>query len=445
MVDQPNTPPHSLEAEQALLGAVFCDPTILDDLRGNLKPTDFWRASHQVIWQAILASDLGHDSDWVTVGEQVRKMGRVDDCGGADALHAYLIDISQSTPSAYGFERYAAIIKDRALRREVIQRASDLRSKALDDTQTGGDVVAAFARDAEALMDDAVTTPDADAVEIMAELAALYERPPEAITTTFDHLDATGMFTLGSLNVISGRPGHGKSTLAANMAQRMHAQGIPVGVVTLEMTRAQFAQVMVAARAGVSRARQARGNLGPSEVQDMRTAMNELSRGWKITDKPATIEQVGALCRRWRKRDGIKVVFVDHLQRVLPTDARLDAVQNIAHITWSLAELARSTGLVIILGAQLNREAEKDKGSVQQRHLKGGGSIEEDAAMVIQIKVDETVCQPNDPEWVLDLVKAKDRYGQLARCPIRFMKSTGRMVEISTSDAVIRQFQGGAA
>lgn len=433
-------PPHSIEAEQAVLGAVFVDPTMLDDVRGVLKPADFWRASHQVIWEAMLTANLGTDNDWVTIGEQVRKMGRVDECGGSDALHAYLAEISVGVPSAYGLPRYAAIVKDRALRREVILRASDVRQMALDDTRTAGDAVAQFNIEAAALIDDAVTTPDTSGDEAMGELEHLYSHPPETISTTYGHLDASGEFTLGSLNTISARPGHGKSSLAANMAERMHRVGIGVGVITLEMQRSQFSQLMLSIRADVPRSRHAKGALKADELERVLIAREEFQTGWRISEKPMTVEQISSLARRWQKKNGVRVVLIDHLQRIRPTDARMDPVQNIAHITWSLAELARSTGLVIVMGAQLNREAEKDRGTVQQRHLKGGGSIEEDSAMVIQIKVDEALCKPDDVDWVMDLVKVKDRYGSLSRCPMRFFKTTGRMIEIDTRRSAMPQF-----
>lgn len=435
-------PPHSIEAEQAVLGAVFCDPSVFDDVR--LRPEDFWRASHQHIWRAMQHVRVsGADVDWVNVGDQVKRDGALEECGGKDALHKYLSDASHAVPSAYGYERYEAIVKDNAIRREAILRAMDIRGLALDETRTADDVVAQFALDATALLDDAVTTPDLDAPAIIAELEDLYDNPPERITTTYEPLDQTGQFAKGSLNTISGRPGHGKSSLSANFTARLHKAGIKVGVVTLEMQRYQYAQLVLSVHAGVGRRRHEQGRLYPDELQRLKQSREELRSGWKITDRSMTVEQIASLARRWARKDGIKVVMVDHLQRVKPSDSRADPVRNIAHITWSLAELARSTGLVVIMGAQLNREAEKDSGSAQNRHLKGGGSIEEDSAMVIQLKVDEAACKPDDDEWTLELVKTKDRYGSLARCPIRFEKKTGRMVEITPGDAIAAQFDSG--
>jgi replicative DNA helicase len=436
MSEEGYIPPNDTTVEQIVIGCVFLEPQLLAD--AWLRPEDFWREAHQHIWRAILA--VVGELDWLAVVGEVRKAGKLEACGGEESLKAYLVQTSQDAVSAWGFERHVATVKDLAMKREVIKRATEVRAIALDDRRSADDAVADFSLSAERLLNDAVTTPDTSADEMMAELTNLYAHPPECITTTYAHLDMSGEFTLGSLNTISSRPGHGKSSLAANFAERLHKKNIPVGVCTLEMQRTQFSQLMLSIRANVSRTRHAKGTLTADELQRVIHAREELSSGWKLSDRPMTVEQIGALARKWQRKDGVRVVLVDHLQRIKRSDARQEEVAALGHITWSLAELARSTGLVIIMGAQLNREAEKDRGTVQQRHLKGSGSIEEDSAMVIQIKVDETSCQPNDSEWVMDLVKVKDRYGSLSRCPIRFFKTTGRMIEIDNRQAVVDQF-----
>lgn len=437
-------PPHSIEHELAVIGCAFIEPHLIGD--SGLKPADFWRDRHQIVWRAMLTvQSSGHEVDWLTTLAEIKRAGQLDLFGGYDSAHAYLREISNDAASAYGFEHYAAIVKDAATKREAIRRASDIRQLALDDTRTADDVVAQFASDASELMDSAVTTPDLDGAALMDELEHEYANPPQTISTTYNHLDVSGRFVLGSLNVISARPGQGKSTLAACMAQRMLKAGVKVGVVALEMDRRQFGNVMVASRADASRNRLRDGKCFPDELDRVKSARDEMRQSLRISDRSMTVEQIGSLCRRWQRRDGVQVVFIDHLQRITPTDSRQDQVQNIAHITWALANLARSTGLVLVMGAQLNREAEKDKGTVQQRHLKGGGTIEEDASMVIQIKVDEASCQPNDSEWVMELVKVKDRYGSLARCPIRFFKATGRMVEIDGRQAIVDQFNNSVS
>ncbi len=135
--------PHNIEAEQAVLGAIFIDPACLSEVALIIKaPEMFYRASHQHIYRAIQdLSARGAEIDWVHVTEGVRKQGALEACGGAEMLNAYLSEISHAVPSSYGAEGYASIVRDRFVMREIVHTSGEIRSMALEETRTPGEVI----------------------------------------------------------------------------------------------------------------------------------------------------------------------------------------------------------------------------------------------------------------------------------------------------------------
>lgn len=443
-------PPHSIEAEQAVLGAIFVDPGCLPEVTLILKsPEMFWRASHQRIYRAIQdLSSEGHEIDWVSVGEQVRKNGALDECGGSDALHAYLSDISHSVPSAYGAERYAAIVRDRALMREIILRAGDIRSMALDETRTPGDVIEKLERD---VFEIAAQRFHGETHSVQMLIQKVMEQQSKmrewrlshdghalpGLSSGYSDLDAfTTGWKPGELIVIGARPGQGKTSLLLNLAENIALDSHNrrddgkggVLVFSLEMTATELVQRVICANAGVDLKKVKLGLYNKQEEAELKEATGRLAQAAIFVDDSFTLNlsEIRSKARRMKERHDIECVFVDYLQLIKDND-RLDRHLQIGNISRGLKALARELNIPVITAAQLNRGVEQ-RSSREKRpmlsDLRESGSIEQDADQVLMIHRKESEDGAIDTSELaeVDLIVAKNRNGPTGDVEMLFRK-----------------------
>ncbi|MBK8207968.1 MAG: replicative DNA helicase [Planctomycetes bacterium] len=451
-------PPHSIEAEQAVLGAIFVDPGCLPEVSLILKrPEVFWRASHQHIFRAIMQlSSEGHEADWVSVAEQVKKAGAIDECGGSDALHHYLEEISHRLPSAYGAERYAGIVRDRSLMREIVLRAGDVRAMALDETRTPKDVIEKLERDvfeiAAQRYHGETHTIQQLIQQVMEQQAKLREwrnshdgNMLPGLTSGYPVLDGyTTGWKAGELVVIGARPGQGKTSLMLNLAEniawdrhqnREDGKG-GVLVFSLEMTATELVQRILCSRAEVDLKRVKLAAYSREEEIALKQAMHDMAHVPLFVDDSFTLNlsEIRSKARRMKERHDIDAIFVDYLQLVKDND-RLDRHLQIGNISRGLKALARELKVPVITAAQLNRGVEQ-RSSREKRpmlsDLRESGSIEQDADQVILIyrkEDEETMASINSEELsAVELLIAKNRNGPTGDIPFHFHKRTTKFV-----------------
>ncbi|MEZ5992930.1 MAG: replicative DNA helicase [Planctomycetota bacterium] len=443
-------PPHSIEAEQAVMGAIFVDPGCLPEVTLILKkPEMFWRASHQHIYRAIQSlSAEGHEIDWVSVGEQVRKDGALDECGGADALHSYLSEISHSVPSAYAAERYATIVRDRALMREIILRAGDIRSMALDETKSPGDVIEKLEQDvfdiAAQRFHGQTHTVQALIQQVMEQQARMREwrlshdgHALPGLSSGYSDLDAfTTGWKPGELIVIGARPGQGKTSLMLNLAEnialdthnrRDDGKG-GVLLFSLEMTATELVQRVICSNAGVDLKKVKLGLYNKDEEGELKAATQRLAQAAIFVDDSFTLNlsEIRSKARRMKERHDIECIFVDYLQLIKDND-RLDRHLQIGNISRGLKALARELEIPVITAAQLNRGVEQ-RSSREKRpmlsDLRESGSIEQDADQVLMIhkkESEEGMIDTNEMAEI-DLIVAKNRNGPAGDVEMLFRK-----------------------
>jgi replicative DNA helicase len=451
-------PPHSIEAEQAVLGAIFVDPACLPEITLILKrPETFWRTAHQHIYQAVQQlSSEGHEIDWVSVGEQVRKNGTLDECGGADALHNYLQEISHRVPSAYGAERYATIVRDRSLMREIVLRAGDIRAMALDETRTPKDVIERLERDVYEIAAQRYHGETHTIQQLIQQVMEQQQHLREwrnshdgsllpGLGSGYSVLDSyTTGWKSGELIVVGARPGQGKTSLLLNLAeniawdrmqQREDGRG-GVLVFSLEMTATELVQRVLCSRAEVDLKRVKLAAYTKDEEAQLKQAMGELAQVPLFVDDSFTLNlsEIRSKARRMKERHDIDAIFVDYLQLVKDND-RLDRHLQIGNISRGLKALARELQLPVITAAQLNRGVEQ-RSSREKRpmlsDLRESGSIEQDADQVILIyrkEDEETMATINSEELAaVDLIIAKNRNGPTGDIPFHFHKRTTKFV-----------------
>jgi replicative DNA helicase len=442
-------PPHSIEAEQAVLGAIFVDPGCLTEVSLVLKsPQMFWRASHQHIYRAILElSAEGHEIDWVSVAEQVRKHGALDACGGADALHSYLSEISHSLPSAYGHERYASIVRDRSLMREIILRAGDARSMALDETRSPADVIEKLEQD---VFDLSAQRYHGETHSVQALIQQVMDQQAKmrewrnthdgsllpGLSSGYSDLDQfTTGWKPGELVIIGARPGQGKTSLMLNLAENIALETASrrddgkggVLLFSLEMTGSELVQRMLCANAGVDLRRVKLGMYSREEETQLKDATARFAQAAVFVDDSFTLNlsEIRSKSRRMKERHDIEIVFVDYLQLVKDDD-RLDRHLQIGNISRGLKALARELGVPVVAAAQLNRGVEQ-RSSREKRpmlsDLRESGSIEQDADQVLLIhrKEGEDAVQ-NDEVAESELIVAKNRNGPTGDVSMLFRK-----------------------
>lgn len=456
MAETAFTPPHNLEAEQAVLGAIFVDPGCMTEVSLILKrPEMFWRVSHQHIYRAIQALNAeSHEIDWVSVIEQIRRKGDLEGCGGADQLKAYLSDITHGVPSAYGAERYAAIVRDRSLMREIALRSGDLRAMALDETRSPVDVIAKMETDVHELASQRyhgeTHSMQALITQVMEQQARMREwrlshdgHLLPGISSGYSDLDAyTTGWKPGELIVVGARPGQGKTSLMLNLAEnialethnrRQDGKG-GVLVFSLEMTATELVQRVLCANAGVDLRKVKLGMFSRQEEESLKDATSRLASAPIFVDDSFTLNlsEIRSKARRHRERYGIEAIFVDYLQLVKDND-KLDRHLQIGNISRGLKALARELDIPVITAAQLNRGVEQ-RSSREKRpmlsDLRESGSIEQDADQVLLIYRKEgeenASPNPNDDVSEVELLVAKNRNGPTGDVPMLFRKKITR-------------------
>ncbi len=407
-------PPHSVEAEQSLIGGLLLDARAWDRVVDLVVDGDFYRDDHRRIFRHVRALvESGRPVDVVTVFESIERSNEVDQTGGL----AYLGEIANATPSAANIRRYAEIIRDKAVLRGLIAVADAIAAACFAGGIDGPEKIAqaadaALARALDRGAEDPVTATSA----MNAALAAADERQqsghPGGLDTGIAGLDRlTGGLLPGQLFVIAARPSVGKSAVALGIADNVARAGGRVVMFSLEMSRQELAARLLSARSGVS-ARALR--TGPSDDQWDRLsgAMVGSAADRIILDdrQAASVAYVRARCRRLHRQGALSLVVVDYLQLMTPADTRATRSEQVGSLSRGLKHLAKEIGVPVIALAQLNRAVESRAGGRPQlSDLRDSGEIEQDADLIVLMS---RVVEPAEGEnAIVELALRKHRNG----------------------------------
>jgi len=413
-------PPHSLDAEKAVLGSLLLEPRRLDEIAGILSAAEFYAEAHRCLYRHMLAlRDAGSQIDAMTVVERLKAAGELERVGGV----VYLAEVAQSVPVASHARHYAQIVAQAARRRAIIHAATEMLRDAWDAARDVDTVVA----DCEAKL-QAIPSGDyagepvafgdalADACAAVDEIASRKRTAGLMIGLESFDLAAGGLFP-GELVILAARPSIGKTSLALQVAEHVATRGHQVYFASLEMPTTQLALRVLCAHAGVPITRVRAAELDAADLAGMVGASTGLS-GLPILlhDRPGlSCQDVRRATRRiMSSGKGLHLVVVDYLQRVTPADRKAQRYLQVGQITWDLKALALELRVPVLCLCQLGRvaeEREKKTGLVREPRLsdlKESGDIEQDADMVLLLHR-----QPRAAETVLIL--AKNRQGEQAR------------------------------
>ncbi|MEY4495742.1 MAG: hypothetical protein RL744_806 [Pseudomonadota bacterium] len=419
-------PPHSVEAEQSLLGGLLIDNTAWDRLGGVLTDKDFYRPEHALIYKVIqrLVGD-NHPADVITVHEAV-KSEQGGDLVGID----YLNSLAQSTPSAANIKGYADIVRDRSILRRLIEVSDNIVNSAFVPE----------GRSVRTLLDEAESrilqigeegNRKADYLEIepllktvVARIDELYNRQGGSditgIATGFIDLDKqTSGLQKGDLVIIAGRPSMGKTAMALNIAENVAlAEGLPVVIFSMEMSGEQLAARLLGSVGRVDQSRMRTGKLQDDEWPRVTDAIARLSNTQILIDETGALSslELRARARRIARNFGgtLGLVVIDYLQLMSGSGSENRATE-ISEISRSLKSLAKELQCPVVALSQLNRGLEQrpNKRPIMS-DLRESGAIEQDADLIMFIYRDE-VYHPDTTQdkGIAEIIIGKQRNGPI--------------------------------
>ena len=428
-------PPHSVEAEQSLLGALLLDNQAFDRVADVVVADDFYRDDHRRIWRHIARLiEATRPADVVTVSESIEASEDKDKTGGA----AYLAALAQNTPSALNVRRYAELVRERAVQRRLAQVATEIAESALAPS---GKEVGQLLDEAESKIfqiAESGARKNEGLVEIKPVLARVFEKidllyhrdNPSDVTgvpTGYTKLDQmTSGLQGGDLVVVAGRPSMGKTALALNIAEYVAVDnGLPVAVFSMEMSASQVATRMLGSIARVDQHKMRTGRLNDSEWGSLSDAMG------KLHETPIYIDEGGALtalevrarARRLKRQfSKLGLVVIDYIQLMAASAQGENRATEISEISRALKAMAKELDVPVIALSQLNRALEQrpNKRPVMS-DLRESGAIEQDADVILAIYRDE-VYNPESPDkGTAEVNILKQRNGPIGVVKLTFL------------------------
>jgi replicative DNA helicase len=433
VVERPSTrtlqvPPHSIEAEESVLGAVLLSSDAANIALEKLHAEDFYRPAHQQIFEAVRKLFDTHEPiDAVTVSEILRRDGTLERIGGVESLTRIL----DAVPTASNIDYYAGIVDEHALRRRLMRVGGDIGSLAGHLTEPITDVIdqaeQAVFQVAERRVGEGLTSIDpllGPAIERAEELQRLGS-DVTGIATGYKDLDRklAGLHPT-NLIVIAARPGMGKTALALNIAQNVAQRDIPVAIFSLEMSREEIVSRMLCAQGRIDSQRLRTGQLSEADFTKLSNAASALyKKPVYVDDSPGlTVTEIRAKSRRLKRRPGLGLVIVDYLQLMQGSGGE-NRQQEIALISRSLKNLARELEVPIIAVSQLNRSLEqREDKRPRLGDLRESGAIEQDSDVVMFIYRDEYYAPDKiESKGLAEVVIAKHRQGAVGKITMTFL------------------------
>jgi replicative DNA helicase len=424
-------PPHNLEAEQSVLGAILMSDKTMYSLviEDGLRPEDFYRERHRIIYRAMLELyQEAEPADQLTVTERLRQSGDLDEVGGEAAVAG----LAGSVPAVGNLRHYAQIVKENALMRRLLTTTYDIQANVIGHTAAPRELVEQAEQAMLEVAHDDRRQDFRSLEEVLdAELDKLHRLSKEqtALTGTpsgFKDLDElTGGFQPGNLVVIAARPSMGKSCLVTNIAENAaidHQR--PVALFSLEMSEAELAMRFVASQARVKGDDLSKGR-AEKRWPKILDASQRLAHAPIYVDDSSDVGilEVRAKARRLhaQTKGGLGLIIVDYLQ-LMRTDHRTDnRAEQVGHLSRGLKILARELEVPVLALSQLNRgvEARTDKRPLLS-DLRESGSIEQDSDLVVFIYRDEYYNDDSEHEGEAELLISKHRNGPLGKVVLTF-------------------------
>ena len=435
-------PPHSIEAEQSILGGLLIDNKAIDRIAGQVSASDFYRNDHRIIFTHISKLiDNNDPADIVTVAESLEQNAELTKVGGV----AYLGLVAENTPTASNISGYAKIVRERSIMRNLVEVGSDIVESAFSPQ----------GKDAQQLLDeseskifqiaDAGTSEKLGFIDIKELLPKAAQRiddlyqldDPNGVTgvpSGYSDLDQkTAGLQPGDLIIIAGRPSMGKTSLALNIAEHVGMEaGLPVAIFSMEMGAAQLTMRLLGSVGKLDQHKMRIGQLEDEDWPKLTNALGVLNEAPIFIDEGSALNsyEVRARARRLHRQQGkLGLIVIDYIQ--LMSSANEQSNENrateVSEISRSLKALAKELNVPVVALSQLNRSVESrpDKRPMMS-DLRESGAIEQDADVIMFIYRDEVYNPETAEKGVAEILLSKQRNGPTGTVKLTFLEQYTR-------------------
>lgn len=422
-------PPQNLDAEMSLLGAVLIDEEVLADITEHVKPKDFYDKRHAVIYDAIMRLyEKNKPVDLLTLTDELKRKKELDEIGGS----AFLTELTNYVPTAAHAESYAEIVAQKAVRRRLIKASSEISELGFNEETSTQELLQQAEAELFSVSDQSLKQ---DLTSIESILTESFDRLEElhrnkgalrGVRTGYRDLDnMTAGLQRSDLIILAARPAMGKTTLVTNLAYNVATiSKQPVLFFSLEMSKEQLVDRMLADASGVDSWNIRTGNLSDEDFSKLSEAMGEMAEApIFIDDKPGlTVLEMRTKARRAAHDQPLGLIIVDYLQ-LMQGSGRNDGnrVQEVSEISRGLKLIARELNVPVIALSQLSRTVENRSPQIPQlADLRESGSIEQDADIVMFIYREAYYNPETERENITDLIIAKHRNGPVGKVELYF-------------------------
>ena len=444
----PRIPPQNIDAEISLLGSIMLDGEAMHRIADILRAEDFYKKEHQAIYGAVVSLfSSSTPIDVLSVSNFLKEHGKLDEIGGS----AYLANLVNSVPTSSNAGHYAEIVRKKKVLRDLISASFHISQLGY---QEGGDVGLMLDEAEKKIFDISQRSFLKTFTAVGASLDEAWERIDKlhkgtgalrGVPTGFKELDniLSGLQN-SDLVILAARPSLGKTSFAMDIARHVAVnEKIPVGIFSLEMSKGQIIDKIIAAQARVSLWNLRTGRLSQEDgdFERIRDSLNELSSAPLFIDDEASLNilQMRAKARRLKAEKGLGLLIVDYLQLMVPRTSTDNMVQQITEISRSLKILAKELDVPVLALSQLNRAIEHrtDK-KPQLSDLRESGAIEQDADVVMFIYREDRVKENSDRKNQADILIRKHRNGPLGETRFYFNEELASFtpLEVRSRDVI---------
>ncbi|MEE0451441.1 replicative DNA helicase [Peptacetobacter sp.] len=434
MADITRIPPHSVESEQSILGSILLDKDAIITVAETITPTDFYKDAHRIIYESMMAlNNKNEPIDMVTLTDELRKRGYLDDIGGV----TYLTSLSTIVPTTSNVKYYADIVKEKSVLRQLIKASNDIINLGYGSGESAENVLD-FAE--KKIFDISQERTNDDFKPINQVLMDTYDMIESIYSNKSDVIGVTTGFKdlnkkinglqRTDLILVAARPAMGKTAFALNLVQNAAIKGnASVAVFSLEMSKEQLAQRMIAAQSNVELKKMKTGTLNDADWPRIISAMAVMSDAKIfIDDTPGIkINELRSKCRKLKMEQGLDLVMIDYLQLMESDSKNESRQQEISKISRSLKILAKELDCPVVALSQLSRAPEQraDHRPVLS-DLRESGAIEQDADIVMFLYRDEYYHSDSEKKDLAEIIIAKNRHGETGSVELVWMGSIQR-------------------
>ncbi len=435
-------PPHSLEAEQSVLGAMILDKEAINTAIEKIKPDDFYREANREIFKAILVLfNKNEPVDLITLSEELKRVDMLENTGGI----AYLADLSSSIATTANTKYYCNIVEEKSILRKLISSCGDVIGKSYEDSEEVNTII----EHAEKSIFDITQGRHREGFSPLSEVLLDSFSQIEARAASQDELTGltTGFIDLDNklsglqksdLVLLAARPSMGKTALGINIATNSALKAdAKVAIFSLEMSKEQLVQRIIASTAHVDLQKIISGRLEENEWMDIIDSMAPLSGAQIfIDDTPGiTLMELKAKCRRLKMEQGLDLIVIDYLQLMELGGRQESRQQEISAISRGLKIIAKEMNCPVVALSQLSRapELRTDHRPILS-DLRESGAIEQDADVVMFLYRDDYYHEDSEKQNIGELIIAKHRNGPTGSMELTFKKEYTKFVNMARED-----------